>query len=212
MRRTKAEVLREYGPFEGAPSIAGVTFDGARVWFATGERIAALDPDSGTLVGGIDIAAHAGTAYDGRHLFQIAGDVIQKIDPANGELLATIPAPGKGRDSGLAYAEGALFVGQYRDRCIHEIDPETGDIRRTIRSDRFVTGVSFVDSELWHATWEDEASELRHIDQKDGTVLEALEMPAGLTISGLESDGADRFFCGGGDSGKVRVVRRPDRD
>jgi len=30
-------------------------------------------------------------------------------------------------------------------------------------------------------------------------------------VSGLESDGADRFFCGGGSSGKVRVVRRPRR-
>ncbi|SHE95320.1 hypothetical protein SAMN02745157_1304 [Kaistia soli DSM 19436] len=212
MKRAKAEILREYGPFDGAPSIGGVTYDGERVWLAAGERIAALDPESGTLVGSINIAAHAGTAFDGRHLFQIAGDVIQKIDPVSGELLATIPAPGQGRDSGLAYAEGALFVGQFRDRCIHEIDPETGEIRRTIRSDRFVTGVSFVDSEFWHATWENDESELRRIDPQDGTVLQALEMPAGLGISGLESDGADRFFCGGGDSGKVRVIRRPKHD
>jgi hypothetical protein len=28
-------------------------------------------------------------------------------------------------------------------------------------------------------------------------------------VSGLESDGADRFYCGGGPSGKVRAVRRP---
>ena len=38
-----------------------------------------------------------------------------------------------------------------------------------------------------------------------------LTMPAGALISGLESDGADRFLCGGGQSGKVRAVRRPGR-
>jgi streptogramin lyase len=209
MKRGRAEVLREYGPFEDAPSIGGVTYDGERVWFAAGERLAALDPDSGAVVGAIDVAAHAGTAFDGRHIYQIAGDVIRRIDPASGALVATIPAPGRGGDSGLAYAEGALYVGQYRERCIHEIDPQTGDIRRTIRSDRFVTGVSFVGDEFWHATWEDEASEIRRIDPASGAVLETLEMPDGLTVSGLESDGGERFFCGGGSSGKVRVVRRP---
>jgi hypothetical protein len=34
-------------------------------------------------------------------------------------------------------------------------------------------------------------------------------MPAGVGVSGLESDGADTFFCGGGASAKLRVVRRP---
>jgi glutamine cyclotransferase len=102
-------------------------------------------------------------------------------------------------------------VGQYRDRKIHQVDPETGAVLRTIESNRFVTGVSWVDGELWHATWEGDESELRRIDPRTGEVLEALEMPAGATISGLESDGGDHFFCGGGSSGKVRAVRRPRR-
>jgi len=34
-------------------------------------------------------------------------------------------------------------------------------------------------------------------------------MPAGEGVSGLESDGAELFYCGGGASGKVRAVRRP---
>jgi len=33
-------------------------------------------------------------------------------------------------------------------------------------------------------------------------------MPPGIGVSGLESDGADTFFCGGGGSGKVRAVGR----
>ena len=116
-----------------------------------------------------------------------------------------------GGDSGLAWAEGSLWVGHYRERKIHQVDPETGVVLRSIESNRFVTGVSWVDGELWHATWEGDESELRRIDPRTGEVLEALEMPAGTNISGLESDGADRFFCGGGDTGKLRAVRRPGR-
>jgi len=209
MNRKTAHVVREYGPFPGVDKVAGVTFDGEHVWLASGDRLQALDPESGEIVRSIDVAAHAGTAFDGTHLFQLAEDRIQKVDPTTGRVLATIPAPGNGGDSGMAWAEGTLWVGEYRKRKIHQIDPDTGKILRSIDSNRFVTGVTWVDGELWHATWEDDASELRHIDPQSGEVLESLEMPAGTGVSGLESDGNDRFFCGGGDSGKVRAVRRP---
>ena len=209
MKRAEAEIIQEYGPFPGVEKVGGVTYDGQNVWLAAGDKLAALDPASGKTVRSIAVAAHAGTAFDGRHLFQIAESRIQKIDPKTGQVLATIPAPGNGGDSGLAWAEGSLWVGEYRERKIHQIDPETGAILRTIESNRFVTGVSWVDGEMWHATWENEQSELRHIDPQSGKVLQAVEMPPGITISGLESDGGDRFFCGGGNSGKVRVVRRP---
>ena len=189
----------------------GVTFDGQHVWFAAGATLNALDPVTGTTVRSIDVAAHAGTAFDGQHLFQIAEDRIQKIDPISGRVLATIPAPGGGRDSGLAWAEGTLWVGQHRSRKIHQIDPETGAILRTIDSNRVVTGVTWVDGELWHGTWEGDESDVSRIDPKTGEVLETLEMPHGAGVSGLESDGADRFFCGGGRSGKLRAIRRPRR-
>jgi glutamine cyclotransferase len=211
MKHSAAEILREYGPFPGASRVNGVTYDGQHVWCASGDKLNAFDPASGTVVRSIDVASHAGTAFDGQHLFQIAEDRIQKIDPATGRVVATIPAPGGGGDSGLAWAEGTLWVGQYRDRKIHQIDPETGAILRTIDSNRFVTGVTWSDGELWHATWDDDASELRQIDPRTGEVLETLDMPPGIGVSGLESDGVDRFFCGGGASGKVRVVRRPGR-
>ena len=207
-----AEILREYGPYPGMPHIHGVTFDGARVWFARGEGIVALDPGSGALVRELDVAGDAGTAFDGTHLYQIAEGRIDKIDPATGDVVASIPAPGHGRDSGLAWADGSLWVGQYRDRKIHQIDPETGAILRTIESDRFVTGVTWVDGELWHGTWEGDESDLRRLDPRSGAVLERLEMPPGVGVSGLESDGADLFYCGGGPSGKVCAVRRPKRD
>jgi glutamine cyclotransferase len=211
MKTTPATILREYGPFPGVDKVGGVTFDGHDVWFAGGDKLGALDPESGKQVRAIDVPAHAGTAFDGRHLFQIAERRIQKIDPQSGKVLATIPAPGDGGDSGLAWAEGTLWVGQYREKKIHQVDPETGKVLRTIQSNRFVTGVTWVDGELWHATWEGEESDLRRIDPETGKELERIEMPTGIGISGLESDGGDRFFCGGGDSGKVRAVRRPKR-
>jgi glutamine cyclotransferase len=208
MKRSAAEIIHEYGPFSGVEHVAGVTYDGRHVWFASGDKLNALDPQTGERSRAIDVAAHAGTAFDGRHLFQLSGDRIQKIDPKTGRVLSTIPAPG-GAGSGLTWAEGALWMGQYRNRKIHQIDPDTGAVLRTIESNRFVTGVTWVDGELWHATWENDASDLRRIDPQTGEILESLDMPTGVSVSGLESDGGDRFFCGGGNSGKVRAVRRP---
>jgi glutamine cyclotransferase len=206
-QQTKAEIVREYGPFPGVTAVHGVTHDGRRVWFAAGDKLHALEPESGRLSGAIDVACDAGTAFDGTHLYQLAKDRIQKIVPETGRVLSTIPAPGKGSDSGLTWAEGTLWVGQYRERQIHQIDPATGEVLRTITSDRFVTGVTWIDGELWHGTWEAEESDLRRVDPESGEVLVRLEMPEGTGVSGLECDG-NHFFCGGGPSGKVRAVRR----
>lgn len=209
MRQSTAEIIREYGPFPRATNVGGVTYDGQSVWFAAGDAVRAFDPETGEERPAIDVPAHAGTAFDGEYLYQIAEARIQKVDPRTGRVVSTIPAPAGGGDSGLAWAEGTLWVGEYRARKIHQIDPGTGAILRTIESNRFVTGVTWVAGELWHATWEEDESELRRIDPRTGAVLEQLELPAGVKVSGLESDGKDRFFCGGGNSGTVRAVRRP---
>jgi glutamine cyclotransferase len=211
MTRSKATIVRQYGPFPGAEKVHGVTFDGELVWFAAGASLRSFDPESGAPVRELDVAGHAGTAFDGRHLFQLADEQIHKIDPQTGEIVATIPAPAQGRDSGLAWAEGTLWVGEYRNRKIHQVDPETGTILRTIHSDRFVTGVAWLEGELWHGTWEGDESELRRVDPDTGDVRETLVMPPGTGVSGLESNGRDLFYCGGGPSGTVRAVRRPTR-
>ena len=210
MRRARAEIVHEYGPFPDA-NVAGVTYDGHDIWFASDDKLNAVDPASGELRRSLDVPANAGTAFDGRHLYQIGNDRIQKLDAKTGAVVATIPSPGTGL-SGLAWAEGSLWVGVYRERRIYEIHPESGAVLRTIESNRFVTGVAWVDKELWHGTWEDDQSEIRRVDAVTGEVAEVLEMPEGLLVSGLDSDGKDRLFCGGGTSGKVRVVRRPKRD
>jgi glutamine cyclotransferase len=202
------DIVREYGPFPGVDAVNGVTYDGENVWFASGDKLNALDPASGKIKRSIAVAAHAGTAFDGRYLYQIAESRIQKIDPGTGEVLGSIPAPGNGGDSGLAWAEGTLWCGHYRERKIYQLDPETGRVLRTIQSNRFVTGVTWLEGEIWHATWEGDESELRRVDPETGAVKETLAMPAGVNISGLESDNRDRFFCGGGKTGKVRIVRR----
>ena len=203
-----AEIVREYGPFAGATHIHGITHDGHQVWAATGGQLVAFDPASGKTTRTLDCAATAGTAFDGKYLYQIAEARIDKIDPATGDVLASIPAPGQGKDSGMAWAEGSLWVGQHRARQILQINPETGAVIRSIESNRFVTGVTWVEGELWHGTWEADESDIRRIDPQSGTVLARLEMPKGIGVSGLESDGADLFYAGGGPSGKVRAVRR----
>lgn len=204
-----AEIVREYGPFPGFNCVNGVTHDGQRVWAATGAVLIAIDPDSGEITRRLEHTCDAGTAFDGTYLYQITEDRIDKIDPSNGKLMASIPAPSHGNDSGLTWAEGSLWVGQYRDRRIHQIDPATGAIIRSIESNRFVTGVTWVDGELWHGTWEGEESDIRRIDPQSGALITRLEMPPDTGVSGLESDGADLFYCGGGQSGKIRAVRRP---
>jgi DNA-binding beta-propeller fold protein YncE len=209
MRRATAEIVREYGPLPGVERVHGVTFDGQHVWVAAGDKLTAFDPASGKTLRSIDVAGDAGTAFDGQHLYQIVGDRIQKIDPKTGHVLDTIPAPAGSGASGLTWAEGTLWVGQYQDRKIYQIDAQTGTILRTIESNRFVTGVTWIDGDLWHATWEGDESDVRRVDPRTGEVLETLEMPPGVSVSGLESDGGDQFFCGGGSSGKVRTVRRP---
>jgi glutamine cyclotransferase len=206
-----AEVLREYGPFPNAQHVHGVTFDGEAVWIAAGTHLQSFDPATGAPSRTLSVPAEAGTAWDGRYLYQLAGDRIQKIDPESGAVVATIPAPGHGDDAGLTWAEGTLWVGQYRDRKIHRIDPNTGKILRTLHSARFVTGVTWIEGELWHGTAENDESDLRRVDPESGEVLERLVMPTGTHVTGLESDGRATFYCGGGSSGKVRAVRRPKR-
>jgi outer membrane protein assembly factor BamB len=204
-----AEILREYGPFPDVAQIGGVTYDGELAWAAAGTHLIAFEPVTGKSVRQLPVASDAGTAFDGRHLYQLSGASIHKVDPTTGEIVSSIPAPGQGRDSGLTWAEGKLWVGQYLDRKIHCIDPKDGRILKTLESDRFVTGVTWSNGELWHATWENDESDIRHIDPETAAVLERVELPAGVGVSGLESNGAGVFFCGGGRSGKVRAVRKP---
>src|SRR3989449_8903609 len=211
MRRSTAGIVREYGPFPGADHVHGVTYDGQNVWFAAGDKLIAFDPASGKALRSIDAAAHAGTAFDGQHLFQLAEDRIQKIDPKTGRVLATIPAPGGGGDSGLTWAEGTLWVGQYRDRKIHQVDPQTGAILRTIESNRFVTGVTWVDGEFWHGTWEGDEREVRRVDARTGEVLERPEMPPVPRLAGPEARGG-RSSVGGRGSHREREANRTPRE
>lgn len=204
-----AEVVREYGPFVAEEGVHGVSYDGQRVWFATGKKLRALDPEQGQLTRELDALADAGTAFDGDFLYQLGGGQIQKIDPHSGRVLSRIPSPGGAESAGLTWAEGSLWLALYSARKIIQIDPESGEVLRTLESNRFVTGVTWVDGELWHGTLEEGVSELRRIRPDNGEVIERLAMPEGARVTGLESDGGELLYCGGGSSGKLRAVRRP---
>jgi len=118
-----AEIVREYGPFAGAGPHPRITYDGRRVWAATGSRLVAFDPESGQLARTLDRVGDAGTAFDGTHLYQIAEARIDKIDPATGDVVASIPAPGHGATRASPGPRAACGWGSTADRKIHQIDP-----------------------------------------------------------------------------------------
>jgi glutamine cyclotransferase len=205
-----ATIVREISEIPDVNHVHGVAFDGELLWVATGPSLVALDPATGGVKRTLHVAADAGTTFDGKYLYQLVDARIDKIDPTSGEVVSSIPAPGDGSGSGMAWAEGSLWVGQYKNRKIHQVDPETGKIVRTLDSNRFVTGVTWEDGELWHGTWEDEQSEIRRIDAETGEVRQSLSMPPGQLVAGLAADG-EVFYCGGGNTGRVRIVERPNR-
>jgi len=204
----RAEILAEYA-FPGIERVHGVTYDGKDVWLAVGDRLQSATPD-GVVGRAIYVRAEAGSAFDGRHFYQIAAGKIQKVDPATGAVLAIVPAPPDADYAGLTWAEGALWVAQYEGRRILKLDPETGRVLRIVPSNRLVTGVTFADGELWHGAIEAGQAELRRVDPTTGEVREALVMPDAF-VSGLEADGNERLYVGGGKSGRLRVIRRPKR-
>jgi hypothetical protein len=163
-----------------------VTFDGELVWFAREDELVAFDPKREAVVKRHSIpGVAAGTAFDGEHVYQLAGAEILVVEPASGRVVRRFPAPGKGTDSGMAWADGFLWVGQYRDSKINKIDPKTGEIVKTLRSDRFVTGVSCVDGVLWHGVSGDGSPpELRRLasDPAQATAAQYFEQQIRVNI------------------------------
>jgi hypothetical protein len=107
-----------------------------------------------------------------------------------------------GMDSLISAAARALAAGDALQALKHV----------ALRDDAPALALLFwVDGDLWHGTWEGDASDIRRIDPASGAVLQTLQMPPGANVSGLESDGAGLFYAGGGGTGKVRAVRRPKR-
>jgi hypothetical protein len=135
-------------------------------------------------------------------LFQLAEDRIQKIDQT-GRVLATIGA--RRRRDGPDVGGRDALGGTVRDRKIHQVDPDTGAILRTIESNTS-SPVSRGWTESWHATWEGDSLPRRSQTGGPGEHRHA----ARRRCLRARVDG-DQFFTGGGRSGKVRAVRRPKR-
>ncbi len=207
----------------GVDMIHGVTFDGTHVWFAGGpdQDLFCVDPASGRVVrrlGRRDCGA--GLAFDGEHLWAVCEEGkrerIDRIDRANGKTLRSIPLHDD-HPSGLAFAAGFLWLGSYRNRRILKIDPRDGRVVKTIASDRLVTGVTWVDGELWHGTYPErdedvEPGELRAIDAETGAVKRRVQLPAGTRISGTEWDGGEKIWLGSRAAKEsLRAIRRPSR-
>ncbi|MDB4973509.1 MAG: WD40-like repeat protein [Myxococcaceae bacterium] len=204
MIKSSVEVAREYQPLDQT-AIHGVTFDGRLVWFARDGELVAFDPTSERVVRRFEVpGARGGTAFDGTHLYQLAGEVILVLDPEEGRIVRRLPAPNRGENSGMAWSDGYLWVGQYRAAKIHKLDAQTGELLKTLSSDRFVTGVSCVDGALWHAVSGGGDCELRRL-AADGNVEEVWSAPV-PGISGMEAT-SEGFWCGG-EQGKLRLLQK----
>jgi len=212
-----AKIVAEHS-LAGVDQIHGVTFDGTHVWFAGGpdNDLHCVEPASGKLVRKLGRKdCNAGLAFDGKHLWQVSGERIHQIDRASGKTLRTIPVPAGCHSSGLAWAAGYLWLGDFNGRAIHKLDPANGALLRTIRSDRFVTGVTWAGAELWHGTYPEsdeavEPGELRQIDAETGAVRKRVHLPAGTRISGTEFDGKDKIWLGSRqERDTLRAVRKP---
>lgn len=210
-----AEIVREL-QLAGFGDIHGVTCDDrGYVWFAHGDGgLACVEPASGRVLRQFaEFGATAGTTFDGTHLWQITRDRIVKLDPESGEIVHSIPQPDDCHCSGMAWAEGSLWVGNYDGKQLLKIDPVTGAVRKRLDVDRFVTGVTWIDGELWHGVWAkpDEAdaeAELRVIDTDSGQVRRRLRLPARVPVSGVGADAQGRLWCGGSAKGGIFGVRR----
>ncbi|WP_437923350.1 glutamine cyclotransferase [Sorangium sp. So ce291] len=213
MKARQAEIIAER-TFDGVDSIHGVAFDGQAVWFAhgAGGDLLSAEPETGRVLRHLKAPAQAGVAFDGSHLWVVGGGKIRKIEPETGAAVGEVPGFDATLVSGLAWADGALYAGVYRQKKILKIDPERGTVLRTLVSDRFVTGVAWADGDLWHGGMPDDEgapSELRRVDAQRGEVLERLALPEGVRVSGVEADASGRLWCGDPATGKLRAVKKP---
>jgi streptogramin lyase len=186
-----------------------VTFDGTLAWFAVGDRLQSFEPEGGSLGASIKVKAMSGTAYDGEFFYQLAEGFIQKLDPKTRTVIKRTASPAGTQSAGMTWAEGALWIAKFPERKILKVDPDSGEVLRTLTAPRCVTGITFVQDQLWHGTWEDDESDIRRISPETGELLESLQMPPGTMVSGREYDGQGTFYAGGGKSGKLRAVRLP---
>jgi hypothetical protein len=205
IQHSRADIIQRATPIAGR-RIHGVTYDGKLVWYAADTEIVGYNPETDRVTTRLTVPATAGTAYDGRYFYQIAGAEILVVDRES-RIVRRLPAPNGTDDSGMAYADGYLWVGQYKAAKIHQIDAQTGEIVKTLTSDRYVTGVSCVDGDVWHGVDEEGGpSELRAL-APDGSIREVIRFDSPVSIAGIESDGQGGFWCGA-DRDSLWHVRR----
>ena len=179
------------------------------VWFAAGDKLNALDPASGNTVRSIDVAAPC------RHRVRRPAPVPDRRRPhpqdrsahrprARAPSLPPAAAATRGWPGPKARSGSASTASARSTRSIPRPARSCAPSSPTASSPASRGSTASCGTAPGKATRANCA-----LIPATGEVLERLEMPAGVGVSGLESDGGDRFFCGGGPSGRLRTVRRP---
>lgn len=140
-------------PSEEGPS--GLAFLSGRLWIAQDGTLYELDRKDGEVLRKFEISRHVrDLCTDGKRLYAMeygwtAGDPIHVIDPATGKAVRRIvtEANRKNRSKGamgIAWKGGKLYVLAGMRGLLHEIDPETGEVTRTLKSGKtWLTGLGF---------------------------------------------------------------------
>ena len=209
-RRVRPRSCANTAPSPAPTSVHGVTHDGQRVWAATGARLIAFDPESGEPTRTLDRACDAGTAFDGTYLYQIAERASTRSIPPPARCWRRSRRPATAYDSGLTWAEGSLWVGQYRDRKIHQIDPATGASHahhrvQPLRHRRDLGRRRAVARHLGRRRERDPP----HRPGERRRARAAGDAAAASASAGSSPTGPISSIAAAATSGKVRAVRRP---
>ncbi|TVM03754.1 MAG: hypothetical protein CV087_03320 [Candidatus Brocadia sp. WS118] len=144
--------------------IEGIAWDGKNLFALDGEKkkIHRINPISGQLVQSIVLNQKKlkGLAFDGNALWVADEEerTMIKIDPVNAMIVKTIPMEipkDKGFDSieGIAWDEKskclwvAIFAGF--SSSLNQIDPDTGEIKRSVFADCYPRGIATDGEHLW---------------------------------------------------------------
>lgn len=180
-------------PFESSSRIYAMTMLGDSLWIRIGMTLIKLDPRTGEVKARIrGWYSVTGLCNDGEYLYLLSGSwgkgaPIVVMDPEEGTpVREIITRENLGRvksgSQGIAYRNGKLYV-EALSRIIHEIDPATGDITRTIHPKDPSWGMDFDGKDLFAAG----GKTLLRIDPRTGRTLK--KIPLNISVHVLCMDG-----------------------
>ena len=165
----------------------------------------------GAQEGFVDSSFGWSLAWDGNYLWRSkhagAADLV-KISPETGEILAEFENPGIAQDRGIAFDGQSLWVNDFTQKKVFEIDPNTGKILSSFAIPDMGSGSSGIawDGEyLYLVNWLKQ-NELHKVDRKGNFIgIVTLEGEGGISIT------FDGQYFWESPCGPNKVIRKYDK-